>query len=166
MSHPRLYNVINYRRAFPGCMPECLSRSPRDVGGGGGPERISTIITCARTLSPIIKRAPLSCGAELRSDDDDRTGGEPRPAGGGEGAGLAEGDLGQASLTSCCLKLDPRAPLLPCTWIAYLMLSHQQLLMPTLLPVSPRQGCKQVGVRLAHLLFGRNRARCSRTLDA
>lgn len=75
----------------------------------------------------------MSCGplavpmrAELRSDDDDRTGVEQRPAGGGEGAGLPEGDLGQASLTSCCLKLDTRAPLLPSTWIAYLRRSRCQ----------------------------------------
>lgn len=64
--------------------------------------------------------------AALRSDDDDRTGVEQRPARGGEGAGLPEGDLGQASLTSCCLKLDTRAPLLPSTWIAYLRHSRCQ----------------------------------------
>ena len=34
---------------------------------------------------------------------------------------VPEGDLSRASLTSCCLKHDTRAPLLPSTWIAYLM---------------------------------------------
>lgn len=37
------------------------------------------------------------------------------------GGRVPEGDLGRASLTSCCLKQDTRAPLLPSTWIAYLI---------------------------------------------
>lgn len=75
--------------------------------------------------------------AGLRSDDDDRTSMEWSPGGGDEGAGFPEGDLGQSSLTSCCLKLDTRASLLPSTWIIYLIYTHQQLMMPTLSQLDP-----------------------------
>lgn len=93
--------------------------------------------------------------AELRSDDDDRTSVEQSPGGGDEGAGFPEGDLGQSSLTSCCLKLDTRAPLLPSTWIAYLMHTHQQLMTPTLSRFRPYcavQVCKQPSV-LGNAMF-------------
>lgn len=59
-----------------GCTPECLNCSSHDWR-----KYILAVITWARTLSRIIKRAPLSCGraavpmhTEPRSDDDDRAG--------------------------------------------------------------------------------------------
>ena len=59
--------------------------------------------------------------AGCRSDDDHRMCVKRSPAVGDEGAGFPEGDLGQAALTSCCLKQDTRAPRLPSTWITYLI---------------------------------------------
>lgn len=99
-----------------GCMPECLNCSAHDWG-----KYILAVITWARTLSLIIKRAPLSCGraavpmhAKLRSDDDDR-------------ASLGVGDEGAGSLRVTSARLrspaaawDTRAPLQPSTWITYL----------------------------------------------
>lgn len=92
----------------------------------------------------------------LRSDDGDGT----SPGGGDEGAGFPEGDLGQASLASCCLKPDTPAPLLPSTWIAYLMhtpATHDA----NALPVSPLllravmqtvKRCLETGIKGCHLL--------------
>lgn len=54
---------------------------------------------------------------------------------GDEGGGVPEGDLGQASLASCRLKRDTQAPLLPSTWIAYLMLIW--VMLHTLIQMPP-----------------------------
>lgn len=78
--------------------------------------------------------------AEMRSDDYYRVNVEKGV--GDEGAG---GDLGQASLTSCCLKQDTRAPLHPSTWITYLTHTNTQSVLHT---------CVDTDANANSILFG------------
>lgn len=87
-----LYKLLQCDQLSPclrGYMPECLNYSSPDWG-----EYILAVITWVRTLSLIIKRAPLSCSrtavpmlAEMRSDDDDRPSVEGNWGVSDEGAG-------------------------------------------------------------------------------
>lgn len=61
------------------------------------------------------------------------------------GGRVPEGDLGQASLTSCCLKQDTRAPLLPSTWITYLTHTNTQSVLHT---------CVDTDANANSILFG------------